>query len=189
MRLSVFNILILATGALSAPVDKRNVGLADDTTIINRSMTNVIDKLTILKNALDTIQRVPPGYDLTSYEQAIERKGQDLTDAMNGGARDVRLGPSAGYAEALGLMGKVSSMQTATDATSKSWVSAKSVIVRTQGGREAALRILTDHSAAAMNFNDALVKQMPGLAQGIARTFGGPALNVVQKTIAAYKKS
>jgi len=188
MLLTVVTSFFFATSLLAAPIDKRDVDNTNDVTVITRAMKNAVNSLNALKSALDTVSRIPQGYDLTQYEQSIERSSQDVTNTLNGGAREVRLGPSANYLEAAGLMGKVTDMQSGSSATSKSWISAKNVIVRTQGGREAALRILNDHQAAAGNFADALVNRMPGLAQGIAHEFSTPALAAVKNAIDAYKK-
>jgi hypothetical protein len=183
MRFSLFNNLLLITTAIAAPV----YTLTQDSRIITTAIIDVTNNLERLGRALNAIRNPQAASNFSPYQQAIETSSSDLTNSFLNNARNIQRAPVAEILEATALISIINTLDSTTTATTNAWLDAKSTIVRINGGRSAAIRMLTAHSRASGEFSNALLSKMPLAYQGTARLYGEKIMGEAKKALNAYQ--
>jgi hypothetical protein len=183
MRFSLLSTLFFITNAIAAPLDTSS----QDSRIITAAIIDVTNNLERLGQALNAIRNPQAASNFSPYQQAIETSSSDLTNSFINNARNIQRAPVADILEATALISIINTLDSATTATTNAWLDARSTIVRINGGRSAAIRMLTAHKGASGEFSNALLSKMPLAYQGSARLYGEKIMGEAKKALNAYQ--
>jgi hypothetical protein len=185
MHFSVLSTLVLVTTVIAAPIDIST----KDSRIITAAAIDVTNNLERLGRTLAAIRNPQAAYNLTPYQRDIETSAAELTNSFQNSGRNIRGAPVASIVEATALISTINSLDSATTTTTNAWMDAKSIIVRVNGGRSAAIRMLEAHDRASAEFSNALLSKMPTAYQGTARIFREKIMNEAKRAMAAYQST
>lgn len=183
MRFSLLAPLLFVTSITAAPIDTTQ----SDASVMTRAVTGVANSLKASIAAVKGLTSAPPGVDLTNYEHDVENKAAAVNTALQSGAANIRRGPDVTAFEGTGMGNLFSEVQRLTSQSTQSYVDARKLIVRTQGGREAILRILNDHLASAGEFGDACKAKLPIFNSAVGGYLSERSQTELKRAIQAYK--
>ena len=184
MRSSLWTPFLLATSVLATPVQVETANVR----IIENAFTSISLSTRSLSAAVTAITKTRLGEDLFIYERNIAQNALNLGSEVRRNTVQIRTTRfEITNAEALSLNRPFGDLEASTTQMTNAWMSAKSTIVRTQGGREAALRIFDDLESASEDFARAIVEKLPAVGKNIGMSYGVRLTQDYQRAIIAFR--
>jgi hypothetical protein len=181
MRATILPLLCLFGSVLAIPTKLTS----QDITIIERSITTVSGTLKRLTTAIHALDKDLQG-DIAKQEYDVMQRGDEVTLALQDGARRIRSNPMIDMIEATRLLDPVNSLTAVTETTVNTWIAAKPIIVRL-GGTQPVLKLMGQHELATDDFIDSIVSRLPELTKAFGRLAAQRSKSSIQQAQKAFR--
>jgi len=183
MYLPVAPLLLFTSLISAAPIAPAK----RDAQTITYVLTETGNALNSLTNSLNALARSSPRDSSgTFYQDGVEKGAAAVTRIMSSGARQIRGLKTLSLMEATATVSAANNAQSAQRKCTQAWLNARTTIMRFNGGREAALRMLRSNERAADELMQAITSKMPMLGQPVNQFLGLEAKMGVRQAIDAY---